>query len=350
MRRILLLGAAALALVAGPRPGGAALDARPAGPSALLRVAAAVAPSAAPTAAATSATWHGGVVRAATGEPVTVYVSDSYPPERNPPQQWADFFAGLVHGSELGTATIRIAPLTEVSELCGPSALGCYGGRELVVVGDPVGGVRPEDVARHEYGHHVAASRLNAPWNALRWGTKRWATAAGVCARAAAGTAFPGDQGARYRLNPGEAFAEAYRVLNEQKTGSTSFSWDVVDASFYPDGAALRALEADVVKPWTRPTVTRVRARLGAGQPRTWWLRLDVPLDGEVAVTLTVPRGRLDDVELVTVDGRKVLARGPWTGTSQRRVSYVACGQRRLVVRVTRSGPPGPVDLVVSRP
>ena len=74
-------------------------------------------------------------------------------------QAWAEFFARLVHGSELATATVRIAPPNEVAAACGDDALGCYSGGLLVMPGEQFGGVMPEEIARHEYGHHVAASR-----------------------------------------------------------------------------------------------------------------------------------------------------------------------------------------------
>ena len=49
-----------------------------------------------------------------------------------------------------------------------------------------------EAIIAHEYGHHVAANRSNAPWAALDWGTKRWATYIQVCGRARDGRALPG--------------------------------------------------------------------------------------------------------------------------------------------------------------
>jgi hypothetical protein len=55
-------------------------------------------------------------------------------------------------------------------------ALGCYGGQTLVVVGESMDGIAPSSIATHEYGHHVAANRSNAPWPAIDWGTKRWAS------------------------------------------------------------------------------------------------------------------------------------------------------------------------------
>ena len=295
-----------------------------------------------------SLAWHGGPLVAATGEQVTVYVSDAYPPERVSPQVWADFFARLLHGEELRLATIRIAPLAEVADICGPQALGCYGGNELVVGGDVVNGVTPEEVARHEYGHHVAAHRTNPPWRALDWGPKRWATAEDVCRRAAARTAFPADGGANYRLDPAEAFAEAYRAANEARAG-IPFGWGLVDGSFYPDAAALEAVVQDVTAPWSVSTRQTLSRRFTPKGPRRLLVPLVLPLDGEVAVELRVPVGRLDELELVTPDGR-VLARGLWSGTTTRRLSHVACGVRTVAVRVTRKGSPGRFDLTVSRP
>ena len=147
------------------------------------------APAAASAARARS--WRGGVLTASTGEQVRVEVSDAYPPEAVSAQAWADFFAGLVHGRELASVTVRIGSPLDVLVECGAEALACYDAGILVLPGELWGGITPEELARHEYGHHVAANRLNAPWPAADWGPKRWASQAGVCARAAAGTASP---------------------------------------------------------------------------------------------------------------------------------------------------------------
>src|SRR4029079_19634743 len=108
-------------------------------------------------AAAESPGWVGGAFRTVTGESVTVYASSTYAADEVVPQQWAEFFAGIPHGSELSSVVIRIATPGEVAELCGPEALGCYDARELVMPGESYDGVAPEHVARHEYGHHIAA-------------------------------------------------------------------------------------------------------------------------------------------------------------------------------------------------
>jgi hypothetical protein len=292
--------------------------------------------------------WHGGTL-ATTAGPVTVYVSDSYPPEQVAPQVWADFFAGLPHGRELQALTVRIAPLTEIAAICGDRAAGCYRNNELAFAGEPAGDATPEDTARHEYGHHIAANRVNPPWRAVDWGTKRWATVEQVCSRAKAGTVFPGDETQRYALNPGEAFAEAYRVLAEQRAGATVSSWGIVDGSFYPDQAALTALDLDVAKPWRVATSITMRGRFVAKGPRRRILPVAAPLDGQLTIELRLPSGRLDTLELLSPEGR-VLARGLWAGTSTRRLAYIVCGQRRLSLQVTRAGDPGRFVLTVTRP
>ncbi len=73
------------------------------------------------------------------------------------------------------------------------------------------------------------------------------------------------------------------------------------------------------------------------------------PLDGELNAELKLPSGRLDTLELLAPDGH-VLARGLWSGTRTRRLSFVVCGQRRLSLRVTSAGVPGRFDLMLSRP
>ena len=85
--------------------------------------------------------------------------------------------------------TAYIATPDEVAALCyGDDVLGCYQANMLVAIGDPVDGESPQEVVRHEYGHHVAANRVNAPWPSIDWGTKRWASQANICSRATGGS------------------------------------------------------------------------------------------------------------------------------------------------------------------
>ena len=65
----------------------------------------------------------------------------------------------------------------------------------------------------HEYGHHIAAHRSNAPLAALDFGPKRWSSYELVCSNTIDGKLAPGDEGDNYLSNPGEAWAEAYARL-----------------------------------------------------------------------------------------------------------------------------------------
>jgi hypothetical protein len=285
------------------------------------------------------ATWAGGTYTTQSGERVTVYVSSAYADADSDGRRWASFVASLVHGSELSLARIYVAPPSEVQELCeSDHVLGCYGSNTVVSIGEPVGAVAPEEVVRHEYGHHVAANRQNAPWAAIDWGTKRWATRAGVCGRVAGGTAFPGDEGLHYSLNPGEAFAEAFRVLNEVRGGATGFRWTLADASFAPDAAALDAVEQDVLKPWAAQSPRTVAGRF-AGRSRSWSTPLATPLDGDLEVTLRMPLGAGHTLELVEAGGG-VVARGLWSGSGTRTIRHRVCGRRSFTVRVRNAGGP----------
>jgi hypothetical protein len=291
--------------------------------------------------------WRAGVYTTSTGETVRVEVSDSYAPETVSGQVWAEFFAGLVHGTELATVTVRIATPAEVAGTCGEEAIGCYSGGLLLIPGEQFGGVEPQEIARHEYGHHVAASRVNPPWTASSYGPKRWSTATRICARTKEGTAFPDDD-EHYSLSPGEAFAEAYRVLNDQRAGILGLTWSIVDDSFIPTDDVLRAVEQDVRAPWVKPTSSVVRGRFTARKRRSL-TTVETPLDGVVTVELRLPRARTDTLALVDPQGR-VVATGLWASPTVRRLTYLTCGQRRFRIRVVLGGTPGPFTLAVVRP
>jgi len=295
-----------------------------------------------------SVAWRGGRY-AATGsaaQSVRILVSPAYAADGAVGERWADFFASLIHGSELALVTVYIAPFGEVQDLChgDGSTLGCYQANKLVMIGDSAFGIEPSSVAAHEYGHHVANNRNNAPWPALDWGTKRWATTVGICSRVAAGTAFPGDEGAEYTRNPSEAFAETYRVLNERDRG-LPLNWPIVDPSFLPDTAALEAVRGDVLQPWTQPSTSTVRVQFKRRR-RIWALKLSTPLDGDLAVHLS---NGSDDVELRAQEGA-VLAKGSWTAGGAKSLSFRVCGQHSVTIRVTRGRADRRFALAVTRP
>jgi hypothetical protein len=244
--------------------------------------------------------WWGGPGTASTGETVNVYLSDAFPQDEAVRANWLNFFAWLHHGPELSTLTVYVALLSEVQSFCGSEAAGCYSPARkiLVIPGDLDQGVN-FDIAAHEYGHHIAASRRNDPWDPNGYGPKRWATYTSVCSRVTAGTAFPGDEGTHYTLNTGEAFAEAYRALEESRG---VYPWAhlplVVDASFAPDAGSEAAALADVQQPWNGPTSA------------TWDGRFTAP-----AVKLNAAVGRTLSLKTAAAVPVSAIARGTYAIT-----------------------------------
>jgi hypothetical protein len=296
------------------------------------------------------ASWWGGTYDVPGGEHVSIYISTSYPQVDAVAQQWIAFFGGLPHGKELSLAKVYIAPLAEVEEMCfADEVLGCYGRQTLVTVGDSTAGVTPTSIAAHEYGHHIAANRSNAPWTALDWGTKRWASRSGICGRVVAGTAFPGDEGANYSLNPGEGFAESYRVLVETNGTAVGYDWPIVDPSFRPNPEALAAVRDDVLHPWLAPTQKTIQGKF-LRRSRTWATTIATPLDGELRLRVTAPGGGAHDVTLLSSDGRTVLSRSSWNSSGGKSIEYRVCGVRSAKVRVTRGGVSARFTLRVTTP
>jgi hypothetical protein len=297
-----------------------------------------------------SATWRGGPIFTSTGEVVNVLVSDALPAET--PEKWAEFIAKLTHGAELARLrSATIATLDEVVEICGTRALGCYGQNELISYGDStLDGSTPEEIVRHEYGHHIGAHRSNRPWAAIDWGPKHWATAASVCPKVARQEAHPGDNGRFYSHNPGEAWAEVYRLLDERRAGITTGAWPIIAPGFYPDAAALAAAERDVAQPWTKNTTKRFTRTFGKKTSKVWWIRLSTPLDGELRVAARLPSSGGYDVALVAANGKTVVKRAQWISQRGKRTTTNVCGQRTQFVRVTRKGTPGKVTVTVSAP
>jgi hypothetical protein len=309
---------------------------------ALAAVAAAAGAAAAPAAQA----W-GGAYPTSTGETVRVTMSDRYPVDETVARGWAEYLASLLHGPELAHVTLHLAPYSEVQAICGFDALACYSGQRQLIVAprdDFPEGPTSQAIVAHEYGHHIARSRLNPPWDPSQYGTKRWASRIGVCARTAAGRLFPGGQGPRYRLDPGEAFAEGYRLLNELRAGRPETAWDIVDASLRPDALALAALERDVVDPWVRPTVERRSASFAARGRATRSFRLATPLDGTLRLTLSAPAKMRLRLSLYDMSRKTTVA------TGGRRLQGVICGHRTLAVRVIRQTGAGRFSLSISKP
>jgi hypothetical protein len=217
-----------------------------------------------------------------------------------------------------------------------------------VTPGEEAFGTSAESIIAHEYGHHVATNRRNDPFPAVEWGTKRWATYENVCPEARAGLLVPGAEDAQnYPRNPGEGFAEAYRVLNERRLGLPPMPWDIVTTSLLPDDRALQLIEQDVVSPWggnttTRPTGSLTRAR----RARTHTVA--TPLDGTLRVTLTAPAAAKLRIELLTADGARIGRRTATAGTTT--MTTTVCGSRFHHVRVATPSAAARYRLTVSKP
>jgi hypothetical protein len=276
------------------------------------------------------------------GSYVQILVSDSYPVDQAMPQGWATYLGTLVHGPEISHLILNLIPLSSVQSLCGAQALACYDPQRQEIFASPedqLGGPPAKEVVTHEYGHHLANNSSDAPWSALDYGTKRWASYENICAKAAAGTASPGDEGLHYYQNSGEAFAESYRVLNLQKQGQASFGWDIVDQSFYPDATALTLLEQDIVTPWVAPTATKLRGSFGTGVVRTF--KVQTQLDGSFTARLVAPTK--SKMQLALYNGSTLVQHG---GS----IRYQICGQRTLTLKVERLSGRGSFTVNVTKP
>jgi hypothetical protein len=357
MRRIVVLGLLPLVLAAFAAAAGAtpATTHDLAAPNALRLASAAgvAAPGRTPVVANLAirpfASWGGQYLTPA-GEPITLRVSDSYPQDPARPQQWANFLGSLEHGTEITKLTLVLAPLGEVQGYCGRNAYACYSSEQqtMVAPGDPPDPTTSvEAIIAHEYGHHLATNRSNPPWTSVEYGTKRWASYQQVCKETAAGQYHPGAEDNHYALNPGEGFAETYRVLNEHRLGLLESSWDVVSRAFYPDAGALAALEQDIISPWTANTVSTTSGRFERRGKATRTASFSTTLDGNVVVTLRTPRtlrARLD----LSADGS--LVGTVTTSGSAKAARTTICGSRSLTARVTRLAGSGKYSLAFSRP
>jgi hypothetical protein len=295
--------------------------------------------------------YWGGDFTTAAGERVKLFVSRSYPENPALGQKWAEFIAGLVHGSELSLLTVYLDTPREVSGICGQDGLACYSAADstLVAPGEDLEDVSMEALISHEYGHHVAAHRLNDPWRTVDWGTKRWATYESVCARTRAKQLFPGSESGRtYARNPGEGFAETYRVLNERRAGIPEAPWDIVSQIMYPDNAALAALQQDVQAPWTAATSSTLAGAFSAAS-KTRSYTIATPLDGTLSLNVHAPRtGRLT-LSLFT-GGKRVATATTSRPSAAAAVKTTICGARSYVARVTRVTGSGRYAVGASRP
>jgi hypothetical protein len=252
----------------------------------------------APASAAQSGTTHS--YDAGDGTMIPITVSSALGGDTSVAQTYATFLGTLTHGTELAKLRVRIVPASEVAADCGApgqDVLACYiaGSRRMIIPGDAQqqsGGVTTSFVIAHEYGHHIAAYRSNAPFSALDFGPKRWASYERVCSRTLDGKLFPGDEAGHYAANPGEGWAETYAHLKYPDV-----RWDYTSL-LKPDAASLTAARADVLDPWTSPVTHRFSGDLGSSGATTRRFTFKVALDGALRVKLSGPKGAQFDLRL----------------------------------------------------
>jgi hypothetical protein len=167
-----------------------------------------------------------------------------------------------------------------------------------------------------------------------------------VCAKAKQGVLVPGaEDPVQYTENPGEGWAETYRVLNERKAGRTETPWGIVSDSMYPTAAELTAAEQDVTNPWTQATVTTQTAAFTRTTRRRTFT-IATQLDGALKVTLRPSAGFRLGLDLFA--GVKRAAHAVSARIVSRSTSV--CGVRSYRVRVSALTGRGSVQLTVSRP
>ncbi len=254
-------------------------------------------------------------------------------------QQYATLVGTLPHGPELGELRMVVVPASRIADECGAAedegVVACYGAFDKTMIvpdaAPPESEYSVEYVIAHEYGHHIAAHRSNAPLPAIDWGPKRWASYELVCVNTIRGRLAPGDEGKFYLANPGEAWAEAYARLvfpNE--------AWRFTSL-LRPTQGSLVAAMADVTQPWTKRSV----ATFDGADTKSF--RLPLTLDG--AFTVSLDARRRTNYDLVLKSAGRVLAR-----RSNGRIHFrIACRDQRtekLTIKVQRrSGPATPYTL-----
>jgi len=225
-------------------------------------------------------------------------------------REWAEAFAKMPHGPELSKLTVYLSPYSEISSdpVCGSQADSCYDPNDgtIYLVGEtPPDGAGILQIAMHEYGHHVAANRLNTPWDGSGWGPKYWASSQRVCSWVRRGKMWPFDQDTHYEDNPAEIWAETFRIISAKSEGLEPDPWEILNPKWDPATrpAILAAAQRDVTNPWRGRVRSTWSGRLGVGGDRTDTVRVPANLDGTIGTRLSTSGSLRASVRLVPRGG-----------------------------------------------
>jgi hypothetical protein len=251
--------------------------------------------------------------RAPDGQTVSVVFSGSYEPDAETAQSYVDFLGGLPHGKELSKLQVYIATPDEVRDDCGgiEGTLACYDPSDdtMTVPGeqtaDDGSGVTTNYVVAHEYGHHIANHRANAPFLTLNWGPKYWGSQERVCLRTIQGRLAPGDEGENYLANPGEAWADTYAHLTYPRV-----HWQFTPL-LRPSQASKAAALKDVLTPWTGYVTQTFPGRFSPGGAHVQAFHVALHLDGSLRIALHGPAAANFDISVSSLGTDHGSTKGP---------------------------------------
>jgi hypothetical protein len=269
------------------------------------------------------------------GHRVTVRWGQGSPYGPADAQVIVDFLSTLVHGAEMESISVFIATEEELTDICSAAALACYVPieEEMVISGDPSpapGGVSRNFIIAHEYGHHVAFNRNNAPFPGGVLGPKFWSSQQRVCQNVVRGRYSPSGD---YFRRPGEAFAESFAF--NRFPNHTNWRW----AFPHPNGKSQAALRRDTLRPWRKRDRARKVRRVGGRNFADGFL-VRTPLDGTLTLKLRSHNGA--DLDLYVLARKRRILVASETGRSfRKRIDLLICGAtgaRVLVVADDRAG------------
>jgi hypothetical protein len=269
------------------------------------------------------------------GMSIPIYVSPSYVPNESLSQSWADFFAQLPQDNDAGAMTVYFATPSEMTAICSEDAVACYAPSANLMIltgtGKASDGTPMEEIAAHEFAHHIANRRSNDPWEALDWGPKRWASLAGICPGVLNDEFFPGDPD-NYDNDPGEGWAESYRVA----AGGNESEWAIVSNDFFPDAEERNAALRDARDPWIGDRTRTWSGRFSRGRSRLKRIRVATPLDGRFNLRLRSSRGLDIDIYVLDEEQEAIVGRGRRSGRSES-VNTLVCGDNDYYVYLQRA-------------